>query len=444
MTREVDAIIGRVMGDVRRCGHLDLEASEMAIRSSVHRLGGSLLEKLLNADGGGYRGRRIECQAGHTAEFVDYRNKRLVTVLSPVEAERAYYYCETCREGWVPKDADLDIVGTSLSPGVRRMMGQVGGKEAFNEGRKDLEALAGIEVTTKAVERVSEAVGEQIEKQSQQEREQIMSGKVIPFVGKSEIPMLYVAIDGSGVPVVARETEGRKGKDETEQAKTREAKLGCVFTQTAVDEKGYAIRDEGSTSYVGAIETAEVFGCRIYTEAVRRGLQWAKRVSVLGDGAKWIWGIAGEHFPGATQIIDLYHAREHLADLAKLVYGTKSPKCREWFLARRDEMDKGDVENMVAAIKRLRPKDEAVRDIAEKEAEYFQGNAARMRYAEFRSQGLFVGSGVVEAGCKIVFGQRLKLSGMHWTVRGANAIIALRCCQLSGRWEQFWESRAIS
>ena len=415
----------------------------MAIRSSVHRLGGSLLEKLLNADLGGYRGRSIECGHGHRAEFVDYRSKRLVTVLSPVEVERAYYSCESCGEGWVPKDHDLDIVGTGFSPGVRRMMGQVGGKEAFDDGRRDLEVLAGIEVTTKAVERVSETVGAQIEKQNHGERDQIMTGKIIPFVGKTEIPKLYVAIDGSGVPVVARETEGRKGKDETGQAKTREAKLGCVFTQTTVDEKGYAVRDEGSTTYVGAIETAEVFGCRIYAEAVRRGMGWANRTIVLGDGAKWIWGIAEEHFPGATQIVDLYHAREHMGNLAKLVYGAKSPRCREWLTARRDELDNGDVEAVVAAIHRLRPHDEAIREVAERESEYFRGNAARMRYADFRKQGLFVGSGVVEAGCKTIFGQRLKLSGMHWTVRGANAIIALRCCQLSGRWEEFWERRAI-
>lgn len=134
---------------------------------------------------------------------------------------------------------------------------------------------------------------------------------------------MYVAIDGSGVPVVRRETEGRKGKDETGQAKTREAKLGCVFTQTTVDEKGYAVRDEQSTTYVGAIETAECFGSRIYAEAVRRGITRAKKVIILGDGAKWIWGIAGEHFPGAIEIVDLYHAREHLAKLAKLVYGAK-------------------------------------------------------------------------------------------------------------------------
>lgn len=222
------------------------------------------------------------------------------------------------------------------------MMGQVGGKEAFDEGRKDLEVLAGVRVTTKAVERVSEAVGEQIEQQNQRQREQVMSGKVVPFVGPARFPKMYVAMDGSGVPVVGRETEGRKGKDETGQAKTREAKLGCVFTQTRVDEE--AVRDEDSTTYVGAIETAEGFGSRIYAEAVRRGIARAEQVILLGDGAKWIWGLAEEHFPGATQIVDLYHAREHLTQVAKLRYGAKSKESQSWRAARREELDAGDVE----------------------------------------------------------------------------------------------------
>jgi len=322
------------------------------------------------------------------------------------------------------------------------MMGQVGGKEAFDDGRKDLEVLAGVLVTTKTVERVSETIGEQIEQQNRSERKQIMSGKVVPFVSKTRIPKLYVAIDGTGVPVVARETEGRKGKDETGKPKTREAKLGCVFTQTTVDEEGYAVRDKDSTTYVGAIETAEHFGSRIYAEAVRRGMARAEKVVILGDGAKWIWGIADEHFHGAIQIVDLYHAREHLAKVAKLVYGVKNKKSDEWNSARRDELDNGDVEAVIAALGRLRPSAQGAQKEVRTEIDYFRRNAERMRYAEFRRQGLFVGSGVVEAGCKTVIGQRLKLSGMHWTVRGANAIIALRCCQLSARWEQFWESRA--
>jgi hypothetical protein len=441
MAQEIDRLVQRVFRDVEQRGHVDLEASEMAIRAASHRIGGSLLEKLLNADGKGYRGISAACGKGHSARFVEHRAKELITVLSPINVSRAYYHCDVCGEGVIPKDVALDIVETGFSPGVRRMMGQVGGKEAFEDGQKDLEVLAGVLVTTKAVERVSEATGSQIELQNQWEQRQILSGKVVPFRSPAVIPKMYIAIDGTGVPVVKRETQGRKGKNG--DARTREAKLGCVFTQTTVDSEGYPVREEDSTSYVGAIEKADLFGGRIYAEAVRRGLNRAQEVTVLGDGAKWIWGIADEHFPGATPIVDLYHAREHLATVAKLVHGSTSNKStQEWLSARRDELDAGDVQNIIAALRRLRPSDKAIRKGVKTEMEYFRRNAKRMRYAEFRGRGLFVGSGVVEAGCKTIIGQRLKLSGMHWTVKGANAIIALRCCQMSNRWEEFWESRA--
>ena len=131
-----------------------------------------------------------------------------------------------------------------------------------------------------------------------------------------------------------------------------------------------------------------------------------------------------------------------MAKVANLAYGVQAAKSQPWLSARRQELDEGKVEAVIAAMGRLRPQDGGAQEEVHTEMEYFRVNAERMRYAKFRRQGLFVGSGVVEAGCKIIFGQRLKLSGMHWTIRGANAIIALRCCQLSGRWEAFWESRA--
>lgn len=418
---------------------MDLEASEGMLREAVHQMGGMILEKVLQAEGRGYGGPRVDCGQGHRAEFVDYRRKEVLTVLGSVEVERAYYHCRSCGAGVIPKDKELDIADTSFSPGVRRMLGRVGGKESFDEGRKDLEELAGVLVKTKAVERVSEAIGQQIERILKQERELVLSGKVVAF---EAVPILYIVIDATGVPVVPRETEGRKGKGETGKAKTREAKLGCVYTQTTVDDEGLPMRDDGSTTYVGAIETAEEFGRRIYAEAVRRGLSRAGKVVVVGDGAVWIWGIAEEHFPGAIQIVDLYHAREHLANLAKVLYGVGNPKTKEWVAARRQELDNGDVEAVIISMRRLRPGDPNVSDQIRKSIDYFQTNAKRMRYAKFRSQGLFVGSGVIEAGCKTIVGLRLKQSGMHWTVRGANTIIALRCCQLSGRWEEFWETRS--
>jgi len=417
---------------------LDLEATEMAIRSSMHQVGGVLLERLL-AEDPGYRGSSVNCGKGHQAGFVDYRSKRLVTVLSCVHLQRAYYHCVSCARGVIPRDSELDIVSTSFSPGVRRLMARVGGKEPFDEGRLDLQELAGIVVKTKQVERVSEAIGAQIELVASRERRAALAGKVVLL---HSVPKMYVAIDGTGVPMVPRETQGRSGKDETGQAKTREAKLGCVFTQTSLDHKGRPVRDEGSTSYVGAIESAQDFGYRIFTEAIRRSSRRAEQIIVLGDGAVWIWNIADEHFPGAIQIVDLYHAREHLSGLAKLLYGPGTPKAKAWAEARITELDAGDIETLVGNLSRLRPNTATGKDEVRKTIGYFESNAHRMRYADFRRRGLFVGSGVVEAGCKTIIGHRLKQSGMRWTVRGANAIIALRCCELSGRWETFWEARS--
>jgi hypothetical protein len=419
---------------------LDLEASEQAIRASVHQVGGHVLQKLLNADDGGYRGSRTDCPNGHRAKFIEYRSKHLVTALSPVEVERAYYYCGRCRQGVIPKDEDLDIVDTSFSPGVRRMMGRVGSKEAFDEGRRDLEELAGVVVKTKAVERVSEAIGHDVERFNQAERRAALSGKLESI---EAMDTLYIAMDGTGVPVVPHETEGRKGKDENDRAKTREVKLGCVFTQTTVDDQRRPLRDLDSTTYVGAIETAEQFGPRIYAEAVRRGLKHARRVIVLGDGAPWIWNLADEHFHGTIQIVDLYHARQHLAELGKIVYGPANAKAMDWTAGRCEQLDQGNVPAILKALKRLRPRDASAQKAVRQALTYFESNADRMRYAKFRRQSLFVGSGVMEAGCKTIIGLRLKQSGMRWTVRGANAIIALRCSELSGRWEEFWDARSV-
>jgi hypothetical protein len=244
-----------------------------------------------------------------------------------------------------------------------------------------------------------------------------------------------------GVPVVKAETEGRPGKIAGQPAHTREAKLGCVFTQTTHDEEGYAIRDSDSTTYVGAIETATEFGKHLYLEAWNRGWSRALIKVVLGDGAEWIWNIASQHFPGAIEIVDLYHARQHLWNVARCLYPLDQAAQRRWILRHQPKLDGGHVEKLVIYLRSLQADSPAAETVTA-EAAYFEKNAKRMRYPQFRQQHLFVGSGVIEAGCKTVIGQRLKQSGMFWTVRGANAILALRCCHLNGRFESYWEARA--
>lgn len=424
-----------------KSGGFDLESFEMGIRSSMHKIGGRMLETLINADGGDYRGKSISCTKGHEYEFVEYRDKNLLTVLGLVTVRRAYYWDKACGSGYCPKDRVLDMEGTSYSSGVRRMMSRVGAYRSFGLGHEDLYELADIRVNAKEVERVSEMVGVQVEAFHAREAEAALSDKIVRI---RPVPRMYMCMDGTGVPVVKKETEGRQGKGEGGQAKTREAKLGCVFTQTGVDKDGRPVRDEESTSYTGAIETAEAFGKRIYQEAKRRGLDRAEDVCVLGDGALWIWNIAEEHFYGATQIVDLYHAREHYWNVAKACFGQNKGKMHQWTEERRSELDDGRVEDVVDAIKLLMFLPGGDKEVCKREIHYFEKNMERMRYGDFKSCGLFVGSGVVEAGCRTIVGQRLKQSGMHWTVKGANSIIALRCSLLSNRWEDFWEHRAAA
>ncbi len=412
----------------------------MHVRSSMHGIGSIFLEEIINADGGDYKGRRISKDNGPVYKFMDYRNKNVLTVLGLVKINRAYYYDSEGGKGFCPKDEALDIEGTSFSPGVRRIMGRVGAYRAFRLGQEDIKEMVGIDITAKEIERISHELGGQAEEFMQQDADIEPADNIISI---KTIPKMYVCMDGTGVPVVKAETVNRQGKVEGE-AKTREAKLGCVFTQTTVDREGRPIRDDDSTSYVGAIERAEEFGKRIYDEAKRRGIDSAKRVCVIGDGAPWIWNIADEHFYGATQIVDLYHAREHYWNVAKVFFANDNKKMHNWTKKRRKELNNGDVEAVIATIKRLKPLTKCEKELCEKEIGYFQKNKERMRYDDFRRLGLFVGSGVLEAGCRTVIGQRLKQSGMHWSIAGANSIIALRCCLLSGRWEDFWESRTCA
>jgi Transposase and inactivated derivatives len=264
----------------------------------------------------------------------------------------------------------------------------------------------------------------------------------LPVVVGQPISVLYVQMDGTGVPVVKKETVGRQGKNEGQPAHTREVKLGCVFTQTTWDKEGYAIRDPDSTTYTGAIESAEEFGRRIYAEAYGRGWSRALQKVVIGDGAEWIWNLVGLHFSDALQIVDLYHARQHLWEVARKLYPNQEKKQKAWMkIHQKRLLDRGKIEKLVGTLRSIESDNPEVAEKIRTEADYFERNRERMRYPKFRRQHLFVGSGVIEAGCKTVVAARLKRSGMFWTVRGANAIMALRCCHLNGEFEDYWVAR---
>ncbi|MEP6935716.1 MAG: ISKra4 family transposase [Nitrospirota bacterium] len=423
---------------MRKAGRMDLEAVEMLVRDSMHHAGAAMVQRLLSMPVA--HDRKAPCACGQEARYHESRRKQLLTMLGPVVFDRAYYLCAGCHQGQIPRDQELDVIGTECSPGVRRMMAVVGSESSFEGGRQQLQLLAGLEVTTKAVERHTEAIGTDIVKREQCKRDRIVQLEFPDILGAA-VPVMYLEMDGTQLPMVRAELEGREGRSQGQPARTREVKLGAVFTQTTTGPEGRPIRDAGSTTYTGAIENAELFGRRFYAEAWERGWDRAKKKVVLGDGAEWIWNIADQHFAGALQIVDIWHAREHLWDVAAKLFPSDEKPRKSWAKKLIKKLNRGRIEAVVAELRAFPTSKPELADNLRIEAAYFERNRERMRYPKFRKQGLFIGSGVIEAGCKTVIGSRLKRSGMFWTVRGANAIIALRCTRLSGKFEDYWAAR---
>jgi hypothetical protein len=366
--------------------------------------------------------------------FAGYRDKSFDTVLGLVTVTRAWYHCTACRSGLAPRDAELGVARASMSPGLAAMNDIAAAAGPFAGAARLLEELAGIRLTAKRVERAAEASGAAVAEAGRDRAALITARKLVPLPPSPLPDKLYAVIDGTGVPMTGRETAGRDGKGENGRARTREVKLAVFFTQDKLDKHGYPVRDRASTSVIATFEPAAEFAGLVKAEGIRRGADHIRQFTVIGDGAAWIWGIATAKFPEATQIVDLYHAREHLHSLTRSLEFMLLDRKDEWLAARMEDLDYGYIDGIEAAVRKY-PLEGVKKDEVEKELGYFLRNAPRMRYHWFRSRGLFVGSGVVEASCKTVIGQRLKQSGMHWTVSGAGAIIALRCREASSTWE---------
>lgn len=410
---------------------------EMAARRQALRLAARALEQRLNADTSDHSGAELPCSCGESAQYRGRHEKTFESVLGPLRLERAYYHCDRCQGGFCPRDRALRLESFSLTPGVLRMTGSAAALVSFAESSSLLHELAGVKVSISQVQRAAETLGEAI---AADER------LCVDRMGEIA-PTMYLGMDGTGVPMRPEEVAGRAGKQPDGSAKTREAKVVTVWTAESRDEAGKPVRDPGSITYSAAIESAAAVDTslkrsdlaeRVLREATRRGFTEAPRCAVLGDGSSWIWNTATELFPQAIQILDRYHAKEALHRTAQSIFGATSPEAKPWATARCTELDDGKLQGIISA---LRPHIGVCNEAA-KCATYIIRNRRRMRYPKFQAQGLCTSTGVLEAGCKVAIGTRLKRAGMHWSVSGANAIIALRCAKLSGRFEDFWERRS--
>lgn len=407
---------------------LDLEVLlRAAVFKSANQVVGYLLQKVADRIDAAYQSKAGYQRKGRVALRVD-------CIFGSFALWRDYYYHEVRKQGHYPVDAALGLEG-GYTPALARLVCLEGADGAsYQKAEEHLKDTGGIHVSSRQIQRLVQSVGPGA--QAWQEREALA-----PLPGTKPVPILYVSGDAKGVPMRKEELQGRAGKQPDGSAKTRMANLGCVFTQHKRDEKGHPVRDHESTTYVSTLGPTEEFGPLLRQEAIRRGLPLALAVVLLIDGAEGLANMGRLCFPTALQIVDFYHALEHAGKVLQALLGSKEhPQYKNRLGRWARLLLKDKIEQLIAAA-RKECAGAARAEAVEKELGYFVRNIPRMQYGTFRTRGFFIGSGVIEAGCKTVIGSRCNQSGMFWGERGAQNILALRCLGASRRLNQFWKER---
>lgn len=401
-------------------GNLDMGAVEEGLMSALMRDGCQRLERF-------FKEHVPTCAGDRKVGERHYRNRpiQVHSVLGKFWLWRDYFY--NGQNGRAPLDELLGL-RDGYTPGLQRLMARAGSMSpSFERAGEDLKVYARLEVPGRSIQRMMAAIGPEV---------QTWLSERPPEIPKQPPAVLYVSYDGTGVPMTKSETKGRKGKQPDGSAKTREVKLGCVFTQIRRQNGRPPERDPDSTTHVASFDESVDFGALIKQEASLRGMAYARKVVVLGDGAVWIWEVARIYFPGAIEILDLYHAFEHVTELSQLLYPTEKDAKRKAALwktwLKKDKVDQ------LIRVARLVASVSGNQEEVLKAIQYFQTNRDRMLYASFKRHGYFVGSGVIEAGCKTVVGQRTKQSGMFWHVVGAQNVLSVRCAVLGRLYDNFW------
>lgn len=354
----------------------------------------------------GYSGSWSICECGGMARYVRDYEKRVISLHGERKIVRSYYHCGTCGKGFCPIDRTLELDGGCTTIAVRAKIARLAALVPFGRCALELGYLCRIEVSAKTVERVAELVGSQIGREAAEAETYVLSGQaeepdIVP-------QRLYVTTDGAMAPM----------KDGW-----RECKVGAVY-EASIDPKGEVVARD--VEHVGTFGNSEAIGDKLYALAFRRGVERCRDVVALGDGGRWIWKQAAKNFPNATQILDFYHAAEHLSEVAKAWYGAQTPKAGKWLEARREDFLEGRYETVMRSIRAWKPVEEPDIKIKQDNLGYFKRNRERMHYDRYRAKNMHIGSGIAESSCKCLVQARLKQSGMRWTLAGAESMLQLR------------------
>jgi len=419
MNSELDCFLSLAESDLKTKGVGRSDEFETELRALLLENGRRLTELLFN-------GKDLVIPNGERLPGEKSMGKQphnVMSIFGSIALSRTGYYNPKQSSCRYPLDDALLLV-EGFTPAAAKLAGRCASDESFAKAGENMEALAGIHVEPRRIQRLVQAVGPVLNK-----------GLYRPRTAESpSVPRIYISADGTGSPLRRTELKGRKGKQPDGSAKTHEVKTGCIFTQHPSENDEKPWRDLESTTYVATTKRVDAFGAKLLTEARRRNLGGATEAVFISDGAAWLRRIAKENFSQATRILDFYHASEHLHDVVALLWPAAEVPLR--YARWRKKMREGKIKQIIAQAQKIATEENE--EESEKRLNYFRNNLEAMRYDLFRSRGMFIGSGVIEAGCKSVVGERCKRSGMFWSEAGAENILTLRIARQNGKYDSIW------
>lgn len=444
--QEVEKTFVKLVEEIEGIEDGNLKELEQKIYKGVLELGRKILQCRINQSGEKAAAKQMGA-CGHEQHVVDYRVKQILTMMGKVEFKRAYYQCQREQEqkdgeeepkqhcsGRAPADQVWGIEQRRTTPGVQEAVGYLCARLTFEEAAETFSRFLPLKMTARQAQNLMEPVGKALADKEEKVLKALFERATQKHTSVQEqqellalksIERLYIETDG----IMERLRRGTVEMEEREKQRKgdvyRELKVGVIFEAEQGRERSELAPEvwidtpkEKSMRYVARRTAKGDFDQLLYGLARQSGLEQAKQVVILGDGAPWIWKLASEHFPEAVQIVDLYHAQEHVWQVARAVYGPQTEAAEVWAKDACDLLVHGNIEELaatIAALPPIAPSPGENRSVPEKAVDYFTTNAERMRYPAFRAQGMHVGSGIAEAACKTVVATRLKRSGMRWT-----------------------------
>jgi hypothetical protein len=414
----------------------DLDGIEQQLQALSRRVLGRVVEQTVAARAAEQPLVPRPCaQCAGPLRLIDQaRARHLQGLVGEYTVRRPYWHGARCHQGVAPLDEHLGLGAGALSPGLSRVACRLGIEAAFAPATDVLYETLRVDVPDEAVRRITEGIGQVAEAEQQAAIALAQAGAELPPAERAPA-QLVVAVDGVQVHAAGDWHEMKVGVV---------APLGPA-TWTDPDT-GRVCQTLGAQSVCAGLETATTFWWRVYCEARRRGLGAATvaLIVVLGDGADWIWQSAARFLQvgGAelVEIVDIYHAWEHLWTVANAVYGTGSAAAAAWVAPLKQQLLDEGVAPVLTALSTLQPPGTEASEEVRKATAYFTEHAARMDYPTFLARQWPIGSGVVESTNKTLIAAREKGAGRRWSGTGAQAVASLRALQRSGRWEAFWRT----